>query len=879
MTETLAWCNRPSGPLAVGRALRTGADPLKPYLVAIVLLLGAFAAPLARAQGVHGGAASGAADGRSPPVAPDRTTALLDSAGAWFLLSDPNSPPMLRRPVAAYDSKRHRLLVLEGAYGTGWPAVYSLDFEPEPHWSTLSVVGPVPVGRVGPSLIYDSLRDRLLLFGGSGYNDVWSLTLSGTPTWQPIYTAGERPEVRCGHSAVYDDVRDRMVVFGGLDNVSYLSDAWSLSLASNQWTALALSGTRPPARAWHRTVLDPPGDRMVLFGGLGPTGPANDLWALSLGDSSSWAPLTAVGMPPSPRYSFGAALDTTLQRIYVQGGAVAGGYAADLWSLDLSGSPTWTPVTTVDSLEGRADQAMIFDPTQDRLVVYGGTGATGTWDQCADLAPGGPLQWERFLPPSPPLVPGPRSSHVVVYDSRRSRLMAYGGSFRRTDVPLWAFSDDDQSAWTPLITSGPAPPVGPAVFDSAGDRMLLFSGSDTWALTLNPTPAWNVVDSAAPPNLEGASFTYDPLRHRVIVYGGQVYYPHTDFYTLPDVWALELDPAPTWTHLGVGPTSQGSAGHAAIYDPERDRLVIMGGWWRNGSTISHSYGNTMWATPLNGPLTWTVLPPGNVDPPAGQPVYDSVRDRFLLFSLYGAMGVWDVWSRPATCSAPWALLGSAGAGPLAASPVLFDPQRDRAVMLFTAPNGAATDQAWALNFGSFQVSLTSLTATPTGAELVWDSPLAIGWQAVIQRREEIGSWLEIARAVFDETGRVTVRDRTVRAGGRYAYRLGIQDAGAVRFSDSVWVDIPAKPQLALEGARPNPAFGALSIAFSLPDAAPAQLEIVDVAGRRVLSQEVGGSPGDHTVEVASAGVLAPGLYLVRLTHRGESLVTRACLIR
>src|SRR5689334_17205884 len=78
---------------------------------------------------------------------------------------------------------------------------------------------PPPSARVRHSAIYDPVRNRMVVFGGlsgsTAQNDVWELTLSGTPAWHQIVPAGVSPGARSGHAAVYDPVRDRMIVYGG----------------------------------------------------------------------------------------------------------------------------------------------------------------------------------------------------------------------------------------------------------------------------------------------------------------------------------------------------------------------------------------------------------------------------------------------------------------------------------------------------------------------------------------------------------------------------------------------------------------------------------------------------------------------------------------
>jgi hypothetical protein len=98
------------------------------------------------------------------------------------------------------------------------------------------------------------------------------------------------------------------------------------------------------------------------------------------------------------------------------------------------------------------------------------------------------------------------------------------------------------------------------------------------------------------------------------------------------------------------------------------------------------------------------------------------------------------------------------------------------------------------------------------------------------------------------------------------------------------VDPPPAAQsgagLALAGARPNPSRGALTVAFTLPDAGGGRLELVDVAGRRVLARSLDGfAAGDHVLHLDEGARLAPGIYLLRLSHGGRSATSRVCLIR
>lgn len=90
------------------------------------------------------------------------------------------------------------------------------------------------------------------------------------------------------------------------------------------------------------------------------------------------------------------------------------------------------------------------------------------------------------------------------------------------------------------------------------------------------------------------------------------------------------------------------------------------------------------------------------------------------------------------------------------------------------------------------------------------------------------------------------------------------------------LDPGSRLSLALSPMRPNPARGnTLRVEFTLPDGAPARLELLDVSGRMVASDEVGMlGAGRHVRNLRGNHRLAPGVYLVRLTRGADSRVAR-----
>jgi hypothetical protein len=178
------------------------------------------------------------------------------------------------------------------------------------------------------------------------------------------------------------------------------------------------------------------------------------------------------------------------------------------------------------------------------------------------------------------------------------------------------------------------------------------------------------------------------------------------------------------------------------------------------------------------------------------------------------------------------------------------------------------------------LSLVSANADPGRVFLHWFTANRLAPTATVFRRSPDHDWLAIGEVFADGTGSLFYEDAQVTPGGRYGYRLGVSQNGREEFLGEVWVDVPSGAAFGLAGARPNPVARDLRVAFSLPDGAPARLDLMDLAGRRLAGREVGTlGPGNHLVDLAQDRTLAPGVYLLRLTRGGRALSSRAVVVR
>ena len=97
--------------------------------------------------------------------------------------------------------------------------------------------------------------------------------------------------------------------------------------------------------------------------------------------------------------------------------------------------------------------------------------------------------------------------------------------------------------------------------------------------------------------------------------------------------------------------------------------------------------------------------------------------------------------------------------------------------------------------------------------------------------------------------------------------------------DLVGVETPGA-QFALHRAVPNPTAGDLTVFFSLPDASPATIELIDINGRRIMRREVGSlGAGLHSLSLRSETRHLPnGVYALRLSRAGRQLMTKVSVL-
>jgi hypothetical protein len=296
-------------------------------------------------------------------------------------------------------------------------------------------------------------------------------------------------------------------------------------------------GAQPPLRAHHALVYDAGAKRVLLTAGSTPVDGGNsftffnDLWAW---DGTRWTALA-----PSGAQISGVALAYDTQRRQV---VSFGGYRGSaLGELRVLTNNTWQTVGAHPSIVA-AEPGFVYDSKRDRFVLLGGSAGRGqahgeTWEYA-----GG--QWTRRDVPGPQ----PRQGHVMVFDAARGRTVVFGGSGAPVDGrpqllgDVWEF---DGNTWQQRSGTGPAPRAAAgAAFDSKRGRVIIFGGNtstgfvnDTWAWDGN---AWTKLSDTGPEARAMGYLAYDQERDRVVLFGGRKGWPND----LNDTWEFD---GTSWT--------------------------------------------------------------------------------------------------------------------------------------------------------------------------------------------------------------------------------------------------------------------------------------------------------------------------------------------
>ncbi len=391
----------------------------------------------------------------------------------WMMRSPVSSPPAQAGSALVYDPHNRRTVLFGGSYANSAGNTWSWDGT---DWTLLTT--PTRPMISGGAMVYDAGRRVVFLFGGNAANRITSdetWELSGS-TWTRRSPASS-PLARTLMSMAYDSVRDRVLMFGGDTFLGgRRADLWEWDHVN--WQPRALTPQLiPQERESARMAYDPSSSSVILFGGVPypmsqlPHAGRGSTWAWN----GAWSELASTG--PQERFRHSMVTDWSRQRVVMFGGAVdTSNSLGDTWAFDRG---SWTRIA-VSGPKQRKSHAMAYDEARDRIVLFGGMIPTsfGTTILSDDTWEFDGSSWTRQYPVT---VPSARSKHAMAYDRARGEVVMFGGLGSNAtllgDTWLW-----DGSDWR-AASGGPLPRSDFALaYDSARQRTVLFGGSTTTAI-------------------------------------------------------------------------------------------------------------------------------------------------------------------------------------------------------------------------------------------------------------------------------------------------------------------------------------------------------------------------------------------------------------
>ena len=233
------------------------------------------------------------------------------------------------------------------------------------------------------------------------------------------------------------------------------------------------------------------------------------------------------------------AYDRNRQRLVLFGGLTPDGPAGDTWEWD---GEDWTQVSETGPAP-RMFHTMDFDSSRNVVTLVGGQLQPPDPEHAAGAALNDTWDWngEDWVQQEDA---GPaRTAHSTSYDDNRKRLVLFGGvdetAQERGDTWEW-----DGRAWTQRADFGP-PPMQGASLVYTGSGCLLFGGASgntpqrqTW--TWDGTH-WTARQDIGPSARYEHAAAYDSVRQRIVLFGGRLQAPTL----LGDTWEQKVESVPT----------------------------------------------------------------------------------------------------------------------------------------------------------------------------------------------------------------------------------------------------------------------------------------------------------------------------------------------
>lgn len=282
----------------------------------------------------------------------------------------------------------------------------------------------------------------------------------------------------------------------------------------------------------------------------------------------------------------------------------------------------WKKLSPATSPTARYYPAMAYDPVSRKVVLFGGLGDSGNFN---DTWTFDGTTWTQVASGVAPPV---RNGATMAFDGPTNKLVMFGGFNTNKylhDTWVW---DGASSAWTQVqMKRSPPNATGAMVFtDPVTGGAMMFGGynafhkvppySNTWRWT---GTSWQKLNPSTIPYPRGWGIaTLDPLRSNVVLTGG-----NGDTIRTDNTWTWD---GSNWTQQSPVTQVPAFVGAGSAFDPAARAVVVFGG-------VAETWS---WS----GGTDWVQLTPKN-SPSAREGVgmaYDPVSRQTIIFGGLDANG-------------------------------------------------------------------------------------------------------------------------------------------------------------------------------------------------------------------------------------------------
>jgi len=240
----------------------------------------------------------------------------------------------------------------------------------------------------------------------------------------------------------------------------------------------------------------------------------------------------------------------------------------------------------------RWDFGMAYDAAREQVVMFGGNGQYVYWN---DTWVWDGTNWTQKHPTN---APPNRRGNVMTYDAAHNVVVLFGGTGYSNPLSYATASLNDTWTWDGTnwtlmhpATSPPGRDLASMSYDPVRGKVVLFGGQDLASGTkFGDTWEWDgsnwtqLAPANSPAPRVAAAMAYDVLRGYTLLYGGNT----------SSGYVFQQD---TWTWDGTNWTQQNSADTppativGMTYDAARAQLVTFGGW----TASQHYFAEDVWA--------------------------------------------------------------------------------------------------------------------------------------------------------------------------------------------------------------------------------------------------------------------------------------------